>query len=140
MRKWILGGIVGLVVLVCLGGALSVLLASDTPEPKTTSTSDSLHQVPKPIAVSSAPVQKAPSGSIGPGTWEVGVDVKPGKYRTAGAEAGVVKYCSWQVLKGSETGEFLAGSAVTKEIQPARVTLSKGQFFITSGCKEWAPL
>jgi hypothetical protein len=138
MGKWILGGIVGLVVLVCLGGALSVLLASDTPEQKVVTTSSPKHQVPKPIAASSVPAQK--SGSIGPGTWEVGVDVKPGKYRTAGAEAGVVKYCSWQVLKGSETGEFLAGSAVTKEIQPARVTLSKGQFFITSGCKEWAPL
>lgn len=72
--------------------------------------------------------------TIQEGTWEVGSDVKPGKYKTKGAVEGIVTLCYWDVQKG---GEIVAQGVKDKPGAQGIVTLKTGQTFTTSGCEPW---
>jgi hypothetical protein len=90
-----------------------------------------------PADTSGAGISKA---NIGEGIWEVGVDVKAGKYKTDGAQDASIPMCYWDLRTGSETGDFVDQGVVNSPEAPGRVTLKKGQFFKTSGCKPWQPV
>lgn len=75
--------------------------------------------------------------TIGPGIWQVGPDVKPGKYKTPGASDSAIPMCYWDVRKGSEEGEIGAQGVTNEASAQGVVTLAKGQWFNTSGCKPW---
>jgi hypothetical protein len=85
---------------------------------------------------SKAAVAKVSAG-IGEGTWEVGVDVKPGKYKTAGAVQTGLGLCYWHTALDDSNTHIVAQGVVDKPNEPGRVTLKKGQFFRTTGCEPW---
>lgn len=74
--------------------------------------------------------------SFGNGTFEVGADIKPGKYKTPGPE-GDIPLCSFMRLKGF-SGEFKDIIAVENSQGPAVVKITptdKG--FFSQGCQRW---
>lgn len=78
-----------------------------------------------------------PMVKVGQGTWEVGVDVPAGKYKTKGAIEGPLMLCYWDVRMGSEDGKIGAQGVKNQANAQGLVTLKKGQFFTTSGCQDW---
>jgi hypothetical protein len=87
-----------------------------------------------------APRSPTPSVSVpgrtltafGDGTWQIGVDVAPGAYSTAGP-AGADCY---HALRKTATGGDVAGGAVSRG--PATVVLADGDgWFETFGCATW---
>lgn len=77
------------------------------------------------------PSQASPLTTFGSGTYGVGVDVAPGKYRTPGADN-----CYWARLKenngavGDIIDNFLGSG-------PQVVTIHAGKYFETQGCGTW---
>jgi hypothetical protein len=81
-----------------------------------------------------------PKGENGPqtafsgdGQYLVGEDIKPGTYKTAGADG---SSCYWARLKNA-SGEFTSIIANDNIQGQTRVALKKGEFFETSGCQDW---
>ncbi|MET0416529.1 MAG: hypothetical protein ABW022_10970 [Actinoplanes sp.] len=130
----ILGSVLvaGLLFLIC-GGLLGFL---DT-EAKTG------YQIPDsgpPVSVNDG-AEKSPEAKTSPrpqtireGQWEVGTDVKAGKYKTKGARDSIVVLCTWTIKKGQE---FVDGGTVSETDAQGVVTLKKGQTFETRGCQDW---
>lgn len=120
------------VVGVCTYGlGMAVVMGSGTVS--SPAVAPSVSPDPEPLGDPAAITEK-PKG-IGEGTYEVGPDVSPGKYRTAGAEPSPFQVCYWTVR--SAKGEVLDVGAINGEDEPANVTLKKGQEFQSSGCKPW---
>jgi hypothetical protein len=72
--------------------------------------------------------------AFGPGTWSVGVDIQPGKYKTETSVNGMS--CYWEIDTAGTNGEdIIANDNVDGGF--ARVTLSKGQDFSSSDCGNW---
>ena len=120
-------GLTAIVVLFCFGFGVYTSMSG---EPKAGESS---------VTHGGPPVKVVPSqrpNTIRKGTWRVGEDVKPGKYRTNGALPSEIPMCYWDVRQGSETGDYL-DQGVTKVDEPGLVTLKKGQYFKTTGCEEW---
>jgi len=92
-----------------------------------------------PTIVTETTTKAAPKTSVRPdtireGTWEVGTDIKPGKYKTKGALKSVIIYCSWLVQDGVT---FIDGGGVDNVDAQGVVTLKMGQTFETNGCQDW---
>ena len=98
-----------------------------TPTPEASTTQAKGGAVPPPSDI------KKPV-TVREGTWEVGTDIKAGKYKTPGAEDGVIEFCSWSVQKGDDYVDF--GSSGESDAQ-GLVTLKNGQVFETNGCQPW---
>lgn len=105
-------GVVGLLSKMDQGGVLNVP-AIVTKEPGTT---------PRP-------------GTIRAGMWQVGVDVKVGKYKTDGAVDVESPLCYWDVKNSN--GDIIAQGVKAGSDEQGMVTLKANQTFETSGCKEW---
>jgi hypothetical protein len=87
-------------------------------------------------AVVEAPAPAAPAGPLtrfGNGTYEVGIDVKPGKYRSAGVADSVAPLCYFDQ---TDAGGAIKDQGVANE-GPSRATLRAGLTFKSSGCQEW---
>jgi hypothetical protein len=85
-------------------------------------------------AQSAASIVKEDPGTIREGTWEVGTDVKPGKYKTPGPTRGPIPLCYWDV----KTGETFVDQGVKDKVgAQGIVNLKKGQVFTTNGCEPW---
>ena len=67
--------------------------------------------------------------SFGDGTWQVGADVAPGTYTTAGGPA-----CQYS-LRAAVTGSDIVANTVGRG--PATVVLSDDGYVETSGCSTW---
>lgn len=69
----------------------------------------------------------------GDGQYLVGEDIKPGTYKTAGADS---FSCYWARLKNAsgELGSIIANDNIKGQ---TRVTLKKGEYFETKGCQDW---
>jgi hypothetical protein len=131
--------ILGLLTVAVLGlcGAM-IFTRSDSPHggPIIVPTTGPVQPTTAPVEPSKAAVAKV-SASIGEGTWEVGVDVKPGKYKTAGALQTGLGLCYWHTATDDTNLTIVAQGVVDKPNEPGRVTLKKGQFFKTTGCEPW---
>jgi len=90
--------------------------------------------LPEDEVGSSIPKKSPSPDTIDEGTWEVGSDVKPGKYKTKGALPGAIPMCYWDVKIGEE---FKDQGVKDKAGEQGIVTLKKGQVFTTSGCEPW---
>lgn len=88
-----------------------------------------------PTSAKTAPVSSvtAPPTSFGPGTYEVGVDMAAGRYKTKGTNG---LPCYW-ARSGDDSGELQSLIANGILDGPGSVTVKKGEFFSTSGCKPW---
>lgn len=74
-----------------------------------------------------------PSRSISEGVWEVGTDIKPGRYRTDVA----VSDCYWAITRGGSNGDDILANDNVSGGRPS-VTLKRGQEFKSSGCGDWS--
>jgi hypothetical protein len=84
--------------------------------------------VPSPVA---APPPAQPRTSFSDGTYEVGVDIAPGRYKTAGDG-----FCYWERAK-SDSGELSSILANDNVDGPATVTVKTGEFFKSKRCGTW---
>lgn len=134
-KNWplVIGALIAVLLICGCGGAWLLGLGNSEGTPR------GVVQTPTTIKPPSASGAKKPV-SISDGTWEVGVDVPAGKFKTDGAEKRDILMCYWEVRAKSEQGDFVAQGVITKVNAPGRVTLSKGQFFTTSGCADWKPV
>jgi hypothetical protein len=98
-----------------------------------------------PAATSAAGVPKAgaaPKGNalpntVGEGMWRVGKDIPAGKYRTNGASDPDFPLCYWHVAADDGDDHIKTQGVNDSPNQPGLVTLKTGQYFKTSGCKDW---
>lgn len=134
----ILVGLAMVFLAACVVGTVVLMMVSPHSDKPLAST-PSFVQPSTSKAAQQAPKKNVKPATIGEGTWHVGPDVKPGKYRTAGALDSVVPLCYWDVRKGSETGEYVDQGVANKTSEPGYVTLKTGQYFKTSGCQVWTP-
>lgn len=78
-----------------------------------------------------------PATTFTDGTFEVLVDIKPGKYKTAGPVASPVPICYWARLKGTngQLSDIITNGNPTG---PTTVTISPSDAaFETQGCQPW---
>lgn len=100
-------------------------------------------RVPAPDAgapAETAAAEKPPAKPAGPATtmtsgiYQVGVDVQPGQYKTAGTENGVG--CYWARLT-NDSGEFDAIITNGNLDGPGSVTINAGEFIEVTGDCAW---
>lgn len=81
--------------------------------------------------------EPAPPAGLGDGTYEVGVDVKPGRYKTVVPDDS--RNCYWARLK-NDSGELSAIIANENNSPGARVSVTikkSDKFFSSRGCGDW---
>jgi hypothetical protein len=93
--------------------------------------------VPAAPAVAPAPVA-GPLKEVGDGTYEVGVDMTPGKYKTPGPDkTGFYPNCYWE-LNNKPGEEWNPRNVTNDNIQgPGVLTAKKGQNLKLSGGCTW---
>lgn len=79
------------------------------------------------------PAETDESDGVTDGTWLVGEDIDAGRYVTAGPDG---LACYWERSK-NDSGEFDAIIANGTEAGRGSVSLKKGEYFKTTGCKPW---
>jgi hypothetical protein len=90
-------------------------------------------EVPGPATTVTAGPPAAAAAIPGEGTYQVGVDVKPGTYLSKGPQDG---NCYWARLSGSDGfADIIANGNTAGQIV---VTIKKtDKFFETNGCNDW---
>jgi ABC-type Fe3+-hydroxamate transport system substrate-binding protein len=105
--------------------AATVTVAGSVPGPTVTVTAGSVKTVTSEPQVGVA--------MEGDGTYEVGVDVRPGTYVSSKPDSGT---CYWARLKGTDG----IGGIIDNDLSSGRtvVTIKKSdKFFETKGCSDW---
>lgn len=142
-RRWpfVVAGVLALFVIV--GIVAAVTGSNGTAAPTVTvPTPVAPTAAPAPVAaapVPSAPVPAAgPSTTVGDGTYEVGVDMAAGKYKTTGPGADSITGMCYQQRAKDSSGEF--GSIISNDLVqgPGVVTVKDGEVVTFSGGCEWA--
>jgi hypothetical protein len=135
-----IGGLItsGAALAICLLWLVGIGIAGSqaTPSRSTIPTVDAV-----PAAKVNPPAAPAkptgPATSFGDGTYEVGVDVVAGRYKTQGPTDDLFKNCYWQRTK-DDSGQFRSIIANGNTQGPGSVTIKAGEFFQTSGGCVWA--
>lgn len=98
------------------------------PEPKETKKAE-----PKPEETEEPKEEEPPAAVLSDGMWEVGVDVKPGRYKTTVPDDSF--NCYWARHK-DDSGEFRSIIANGNHDAGERVsiTIKKGEFLELNGC------
>lgn len=92
---------------------------------------------PAPTPAPVAPIAPAPTGPVttfSDGTYQVGVDIAPGRYKTAGADPSLFANNCYTERESNDSGEFSAIIANNNTVGPYSVTVRKGEFFKADGC------
>jgi hypothetical protein len=103
---------------------------------------------PKPVVTTKAPAPVAPlpvveteseakpaiDTSFGDGSYEVGIDVAPGKYKSSGATEGIFEFCS--VSTKNSKGDMVDWETANANEQ-VLITIKRGQTVEASGCEEF---
>lgn len=84
------------------------------------------------VTVTAAPPPPKPA-MPGDGTYEVGVDVKPGRYISTAADSG---NCYWARLSGSNTGSDILDNGNSAG-QVVVTIAASDKFFQSAGCNDW---
>lgn len=84
------------------------------------------------VKTATVKVTPQPVAAITEGVWEVGVDIKPGKYKVIEA---ITSDCYWEIDK-TGTDDIVNNDNVSGG-RPV-VILAKGQTFTNQGCGDWA--
>lgn len=93
--------------------------------------------VPAAPAIPAAPVETGPATTVSDGTYEVGVDLAPGRYKTPGPNgSGALDMC-YVARSRNDSGEL--GSIIANDIAQgsSSVTVKKGEFAKFSGGCTW---
>jgi hypothetical protein len=72
--------------------------------------------------------------SFGDGSYEVGIDVAPGKYKSSGATEGIFEFCS--VSTKNAKGDMIDWETANANEQ-VLITIKRGQTVEASGCEEF---
>jgi hypothetical protein len=144
--------LVGLALLLFAGVIVSAVASrqdpNDPPESAATASTGSAGSVtPTPQTygapgASQAVVADSGTGGAddampGDGDFEVGEQVQPGKYRSAGPADGVSGMCFWFRIRPSVDDPIRQVIASNGTKGAAIVTIKTGEIFRTSGCQEW---
>lgn len=146
-RNLVLTGIGSLILGVVIGAAPSSNSATDAASPtKTVTVAGPAGATVTPPPVVKTVTRPGPTvkvtetqkpaeaaGAIGEGTWEVGVDVAPGRYKTTVAVTSDM--CYWKITTTGKPDNIVDNDIVTGG-RPT-VTIKKGQDFTTQDCGEW---
>lgn len=132
---WVLLAVGIVLVLVCSVSMVSARLISEERVIQPIRPSSSATEAAPIAPTSTATAAPAAPGQIGEGTYEVGPEVAPGKYKSAGATPSAFQLCTW-VVKGSD-GKVVDLGTANGENEQQIVTLKAGQTFESSGCKPW---
>jgi hypothetical protein len=133
---WVLGIVAAFVVGTGVGGA-----GSRTPAP---SYATPAPQPPAAPAQAAPAVVEAPAARSGPATsigdcsgCEVGVDLEPGRYKTAGPDqSSIIPMCYWKRAT-NDSGELNAIISNQNIRGPGAVTVKNGEFIEFSGGCTW---
>jgi len=90
-------------------------------------TDDSLTEREKAVGIKEKEV--VDNTISGDGTYEVGVDMKPGKYKSKNAST-----CYWSINADANGSNIIQNGLSSG---PQTVTVSKGQYLETSTCGDW---
>lgn len=89
------------------------------------------------VATVAPPAPAGPATTVGNGTYEVGVDLEPGRYKTAGpSQSSIVPMCYWARHK-DDSGEFRSIIANDNLQGPGSLTVKAGEFVEFSGDCTW---
>lgn len=140
--RWVLIAIVAALVLLILGLCIGIFanVAKDKPviiAPSASSPAAAAPNKGRPASVAPAKTPALPT-SVSDGEYEVGKDIAAGRYRTAGADQGLVSLCTYSISKTQGGSDYIDVGTVTGEKEQAYVTLKKGQWFKAQGCQPWA--
>jgi hypothetical protein len=143
-KLWITLGVIAAVLLIISISTSGKSAAPATPAaaPTVAVPAAPVPAAPVPPAVpapSLPPAPAAPSVPAGPlttfgnGTYEIGVDVAAGKYRSAGVQDSIAPLCYFDQTDASGS---IKDQGVANE-GPSRATLKSGLTFKSSGCQDW---
>lgn len=144
---WIVGGVVALFVVIGIANgddqpSTAAVAAPPTTAPARTVTLAPPVPTPAVRTIPAAPV--APPEPAGPattasdGTYEVGVDIEAGRYKTSGPDqSSFFPNCYWERAK-DDSGEFRSIIANDNVQGPGSVTVKNGEFVKFSGGCTWA--
>lgn len=160
---WIVGGVLLLgVVLCCLGSCVAIVAsggsntnpsssASPSHSPSTVPTSSAPSPDPTTPPATTPPATTPPATQAPPlpplgavaqtfedGSYIVGTDVAPGRYRSPGASEGFIELCSVSTKDASGNMDDWETSA--KTTAPVLITLKVGQTVKASGCQTFAKI
>lgn len=132
------GAVVAIIIITSSGSKAPAPAATTVSAPTATATT----ALPAPAAQAPAsPVPPAqdsgPARQFGAGTYEVGTDVKAGKYKTAGPGSDdIMKSCAWSRKKDAsgDLGSLIAFNIVQG---PGVVTINKGEVLDATGSCTW---
>lgn len=139
---WILGGTLLMVLALC-AGAVSLIGLGGTSGAVMDGLNSSAPVAPKTSGQAGAAKPKQPTVvQIGEGMWKVGTTMKPGQYKTSGAQESAVPMCYWDLRTTTSADSIVAGTQGLTDSQnaPQYVTVKKGQYFKTMGCNPWVPV
>lgn len=148
----VITGIVALLIGIGIGSAAaggSAQTAAPGAEPAVTVTETvekpggtaTVTEKPKPaptVTVTKTVTQKAeapaaPEG-FGAGTYEVGVDMPAGKYKTKGPDDSGIDSCYWSRNEDASGENIIANALLEGQ---GVVEINKGEYFETTGCLDW---
>lgn len=133
---WILGVIAAFIVGALAGNAAGTENANSN-QARETITVGVPDGQPAAEAPAEAPAEPAgPATTMSSGTYQVGVDVQAGQYKTAGPEASDSLGCYWARLR-DDSGNL--DSIITNQnlTGPGSVTINDGEFVELSGDCTW---
>lgn len=137
---WTVFGVVGLLAVVSVGGALSSSPESTaTPGASRTTTETQTETATETETETETETATQLAGATGPtipgdGSFEVGVDIKPGKYKSPKPGSG---NCYWARLR-DEDNSLNSIIDNNNSSGPSVVTIKRtDKVFETSGCNDW---
>jgi hypothetical protein len=129
--------IAGMIILFVGVFIVSVALSSHPTGSPPDSPSATQTAAPVPSATQPLPVQQRPPQGLTKGTYEVGVDIKAGTYRTSGPDqADAYPYCYWARSRDA-SGDMNSITANGSTEGPSIVKVNKGEFFTVHGSCNW---
>lgn len=135
---YLIGGALLALIIVFMCAALAFRNTDPSGEPAKPTVSAAPKTTAAKAAKTKAPaVAKPVTPQVGNGTFIGGTDMKPGKYRTAGAREGIVQLCSWYTAPDDTIDNIIEQGVVNEVDAPGYVTVKTGQYFTSHGCKPW---
>lgn len=102
-----------------------------------TETAETTGTRPAPVAETETVTPSGPDTGMSSGVYQVGVDVRPGRYKTPGpAPDAIIDLCYWARLT-DDSGEFDAIIANGMLEGPGSLTINDGEFVDLSGDCTW---
>lgn len=136
---WVVGAIVLLFVIIGIasGGKDSTSSTTSAAAPAATAAATPGAKAAAPVTTEApaAPAAEGPVKTFGNGTFRVGTDIVPGRYRSPGPEDSIAPICYWDLTND-------AGKIIDQGVSndgPSIATLKKGLLFKSSGCQDWQP-